>query len=339
MQTTTTIKKAKCNACEWQGDESELVGVNPNGEKHFTDYYCPKCNSVDVEVEEGENLPMEQKTATDFDTAEEYYKYLCIEQEHALRQFEKSIKMIESVSELDMQIIKDQQEKIDMQGRRINEYTTITRHLEDIAVEWQDSYNKLRDDFDHAQRILVELVALKRMKDQVGKTKDYLTRQPLVWKAAEKYVVHRVKPSQMVYMDALIDVEGKFRDAVNVLSSLVDHYQNAEAQPGWVGPVRELLAALALPAGQWISAVRVIDIHETSLHAISIWCDAIISENMDAFLAIPVSEINKSRVASEASGRIEAAEFIKAKVASLVELLRKQTGKIEPDQQEQQEKE
>lgn len=63
---------------------------------------------------------------------------------------------------------------------------------DDVLVKhYQNRYNELKNEHNElqaqAQRMadaLEELTELKQMKDELGKTTNYLTRQPTAWKRA-----------------------------------------------------------------------------------------------------------------------------------------------------------
>jgi hypothetical protein len=178
-------RKAFCSHCAWHGNKSQLISVSPPSEPHYHELICPVCKSQEVDVQD-EKMPDEIFWKSCYDTAIEI---------------------------------------VGFNKRRMEEYATITRHLEDVAGEWQEKYEDLQKDRDHAKAILSELVELKIMKDSGQNTADYEARKPKVWSAARKYVMHNIRPSQLVYADALVDVNGKIKHVRDTLTGLLKHYE------------------------------------------------------------------------------------------------------------------
>jgi hypothetical protein len=80
-----------------------------------------------------------------------------------------------------------------------NEVVTVV-HMAQLAKAYADEQIELfssaiaeggelwKDEYDNCRQVLIELVELKRIKDEQGKTEDYATRQPKAWQAAKEFL-------------------------------------------------------------------------------------------------------------------------------------------------------
>ena len=72
-------------------------------------------------------------------------------------------------------------DRLDELEKRVSEQELIIQGLEEGSENWKAEY-------DNCRKILQELVELKRIKDQEGKTTDYTNRQPKAWEAADEFL-------------------------------------------------------------------------------------------------------------------------------------------------------
>lgn len=133
-----------------------------------------------------------------------------------------------------------------LQIQKNQQLAVIVHSLEETATQWKEAYDTQQEEFFHCKNILNELVQLKIMKEEndPARMQDYEARKPLVWKAAYKYIIRNIQPSEFAYADALIDVNAKLKQAKDTLKFLVKHHEKNSLQPDWMEAVKQMLAVL-----------------------------------------------------------------------------------------------
>jgi hypothetical protein len=72
--------------------------------------------------------------------------------------------------------------------QKVNELNKAEDEL--IIAGLEEGSENWKAEYDNCRAILSELVAVKKINDEQGKTIEYLSRQPEAWKAAKEFLIN-----------------------------------------------------------------------------------------------------------------------------------------------------